>query len=135
MPAVTFTIHGKPFAKQRPRFSRASGRAYTPGETVSFERLVADTARELFPAPIVGPVRIEIVAMFAPPASWSAKKQAAHLDQFHTQKPDLDNLEKAILDGLNRIAFADDSQVALVYKLKRWDMTSRTVVSVEAMNA
>ena len=73
--------------------------------------------------------------MFAPPASWSAKKQAAHLDQFHTQKPDLDNLEKAILDGLNRIAFADDSQVALVYKLKRWDMTSRTVVSVEAMNA
>lgn len=42
------------------------------------------------------------------PASWSAKKKAAMLGQAHEQKPDLDNLVKAVKDAL----LAEDSVVS-----------------------
>ena len=129
---TVFTIPGKPFGKQRPRATR-QGRMYTPAETVAFETIVRQIAVEQFPEPIVGPVRVIIVATFTPPASWSKRKISDHLHRPHTQKPDLDNCQKAILDGLNRIAFADDSQVADISARKVWGTTPQTVVYVEAM--
>lgn len=133
MLAVTFTIHGKPHAKQRPRFVRATGRTYTPGETVKFEALVGDKARELFKVPIAGPVKLTVLATFKPPESWSKKKRAEHMGGYHTQKPDSDNLGKSICDGLNRIAFADDSQIAEIHCRKMWGENEGTLVMIEAL--
>ena len=133
MSAIAFTIHGKPFAKQRPRFSRRSGRTYTPAATSAFEGTVGQIAAPLFRQPMTGPIEIEITACFVPAASWSAKKRAAHMGQPHTQKPDLDNVQKAILDGLNRIAFADDSQVASITCRKLWRDQECTVVVVRQL--
>lgn len=129
---TTFTIPGKPFAKQRPRSTR-QGRVYTPAETVSFERTVGQIAAMHFPAPIVGPVKVEMVAVFETPASWSKKAKAERMNAPHTQRPDLDNCQKAILDGLNRIAFADDGQVAQISARKVWGLTAQTIVTVEAL--
>lgn len=130
--SLRITIPGKPFAKQRPRATR-QGRVYTPAATVSFERQVGQIAaaarREVF----AGPVRVTVRAMFEPPRSWSKKKRDAHLGRHHTQKPDLDNCQKAILDGLNRIVFADDSQVAEIFCSKEWGTQARTVVIVEPL--
>lgn len=133
MQAIQFTIPGKPFAKQRPRFSRKSGRTYTPGETVSFERTVGQIALEHFPQPISGPVRLTIIATFQPPPSWSKKKTAELMNRAHTQKPDFDNVVKALCDGLNRIAFEDDAQVYECTVRKVWGPTARTVVTVEGL--
>lgn len=130
--SVMLTIPGKPFAKQRHR-STKDGRMYTPQETVSFERTVGQIALPKFPAPIAGPVRLTIIATFEPPQSWSKKKRAAHLERHHTQKPDLDNIEKAIKDGLNRVAFADDSQVAEMVSRKAWGEQAQTVVFIEEL--
>lgn len=127
---ITFTIPGKPFAKQRPRFSRRSGHAFTPGETVSFERQVGIIASQRFSEPLSGPVLIQICAVFSPPASASKKRRNDMLDRCHTQKPDLDNIVKAITDGLNRIAFADDSQIAAIHATKKWGEVAQTVVYV-----
>ena len=88
-------------------------------------------ARDLFPAPMPGPVRLIIMATFAPAASWSKKKAAALLHRPHTQKPDLDNIAKAVSDGLNRIAFADDSAIADLQCRKVWGIVAQTVVIVE----
>lgn len=129
MGSVVFTIPGKPFAKQRPRATR-QGRVYTPKETVSFERTVGQYAMQHFPQPIEGPVSVIVYATFEPAASWSKKKAAAHLNRPHTQKPDADNVMKAILDGLNRIAFADDAQVSEQVVRKIWGPTAQTVVMV-----
>jgi Holliday junction resolvase RusA-like endonuclease len=133
MTATTITIPGKPFAKQRPRFSRAQGRAYTPEATVSFERQVGIIAKQAIPAPLAGPVRVHIAATFIPAKSWSKKKTAEHLHRPHLQKPDLDNLAKAILDGLNRIAFADDAQVFEITARKVWGITEQTIITVESV--
>lgn len=129
---VSFTIPGKPFAKQRARATRG-GRMYTPAPTVSFERTVGQIAMQHFPAPITGPVRLTIVATFAPPASWSKKKTAAQLYRPHTQRPDIDNCVKAISDGLNRIAWADDGQVAEIVAKKVWGPTEQTVVHIDIL--
>lgn len=126
----TIVIPGRPFAKQRPRFSRKSGRAYTPAETVSFERNVGMIAARHFPQPLEGPVRVIVRAYFAMPASWSKKKRAELSDKPHTQRPDIDNLQKAVLDGLNRIAFADDAQIAELTATKYWSTSDVTFVEV-----
>ena len=129
MKTVTFVIPGKPFGKQRPRATRG-GRMYTPAATVAFERIVGQIAMEHFQTPMTGAVGLEIVATFAPAASWSAKKRAENLHRPHTQKPDMDNCLKAVLDGLNRVAFADDSQVSQITCRKVWGVTEQTVVHV-----
>lgn len=129
---ITFVIPGKPFAKQRPRATR-QGRVYTPKETVSFERQVGVIATQHFPSPLNGPVSVTIRATFETPKSWSKKKTAELINRPHTQTPDLDNCAKAIMDGMNRIAWDDDSQVARIDLKKVWGPHAQTVVHVEAL--
>ncbi|MGX9855799.1 RusA family crossover junction endodeoxyribonuclease [Limimaricola variabilis] len=128
---ITIVIPGKPFGKQRPKFDPRSGRAYTPDATVSFEQTVRELAAKQLTTPLEGPISMTLEAVFVPAKSWSKKRRAAALGTLHTQKPDLDNIEKAILDGLNRIAFADDQQVADVRKRKRWGEREETIVTLE----
>ena len=130
---TTITIPGKPFAKQRARFSRRQGRAFTPAKTVAFENLVQAIGLENFSEPLEGPVKIAVLAIFEPPPSWSKKKQAEHIGKPHTQTPDFDNIQKAVCDGLNRVAFADDRQIASASCQKFWGLKAQTIVAVEVL--
>lgn len=65
--------------------------------------------------PQPGPFDLKITASFAPPASWSKKRRAAAMDQYHTVKPDLDNILKAVCDGLNNLIWFDDSSIAHIF--------------------
>lgn len=51
------------------------------------------------------------------PKSWSKKKREAHRGQYHTQKPDLDNLFKALGDALH----GNDSHIHTIRAQKVWD--------------
>ncbi len=130
MPA--FTIPGKPYGKKRPRFSRKSGRAFDPAENGKVEDSIGSIALPHFPEPLAGPVSIEIEARFMPAPSWSKKRRAAAIGQPHTAKPDTDNLAKAILDAMNRIAWADDGQVSSMTVRKVWADRDETLVVVMA---
>jgi Holliday junction resolvase RusA-like endonuclease len=76
-------------------------------------------------------VRVIVEATFAPPASWSGRRRAAAIGTPHTQKPDADNLAKAIKDALNRLAWTDDAQVAELTVRKMWGEIEGTRVVVE----
>lgn len=58
-------------------------------------------------------IRLDVVAYYGIAKSDSKKKRAAKLanEIRPTKKPDLDNVFKAIADGLNNIAYHDDSQI------------------------
>lgn len=131
MNRVSFTVPGKPYAKKRPRFSRKIGRAFDPAENSKAEAAIGHLAVQHFPAPISGPVVVDVIATFAIPPSWSKRKAAEHIHRPHCQKPDGDNLLKAVKDALNRIAWADDGQVYDARIRKVWGNVDQTVIHVE----
>jgi Holliday junction resolvase RusA-like endonuclease len=133
---ITISLAGEPVAKGRPRASlrRARGgklriHMRTPDKTASYEERVRAAARTevetlsgLMSLPFDGPVRVDLLAVFEPPASWSQKKRAAAIGReiAHTVRPDLDNILKAWLDALNGIVYRDDTQVVRVAAEKRY---------------
>lgn len=133
---VTFELHGEPKGKGRPRFSRRSGHAYTPAQTVTYEsavRLAGQTAmlgRELFS----GPLAVTVQAIFAPAPSWPLKRQAAALLGLErpTKKPDADNIVK-MLDALNGVVWVDDKQIVSLSLNKRYAKAPLLRVTVEAL--
>lgn len=66
-----------------------------------------------------------IIIFFIPmPKSWPNLKCQANLRQPHKQKPDLDNLLKAVWDSI----YEDDSHMWRVQAEKRWGMTGQIQV-------
>ena len=122
MRTISFSIDGKPRGKGRPRFGR--GKVYTPQTTKQYERAVSVVAKSamLGDEPTRGHVRVWIVAEFAIPKSWpKAKKELVSQGALHhTSKPDLDNIVKIILDGMNGVVFVDDSQVVSIMASKQY---------------
>lgn len=115
--AISFTIPGAPVGKGRPRIARHGGfvRTYTPEKTVNYESLVALAGQQAMAGrdPLLVPVSLRLNVCCAVPASWSGKKQARAIagEIRPASKPDLDNVLKAICDGLNGVAWKDDVQV------------------------
>jgi Holliday junction resolvase RusA-like endonuclease len=123
---IRFTIPGQPVGKGRPRMGRQGGfsRLYTPEKTVSYESLVGYSAAQAMAGqPLVeAAVFVTLDIRVQIPASWSKKKQdlARFGGCWPATKPDIDNVEKAIFDGLNGVVWKDDVQVVKVTKQKRY---------------
>lgn len=137
VPFLTFTIPGPPIGKQRP----IAGRSFaghttlrTPAKTINYEALVAHAAHQAMAGrtPLLEACTVTLDICVAVPASWSKKKIAAALaGQVHpTTKPDIDNVEKAVFDGLNGVIWRDDVQVVAVTKRKRYGATPGVTVEV-----
>jgi Holliday junction resolvase RusA-like endonuclease len=113
---IEFVIYGKPRGKQRPRMGK--GHAYTPKETVEYEKLVKQSFLEQCGTkrfPDDAAIMIEITAYFSIPRTYSKTKKKLCVDglQFPLRKPDFDNIAKIIADSLNGLAYKDVS--AIVY--------------------
>lgn len=139
MKTIEFVVPGTPVGKGRPKFARRGKfvTTYTPEKTASYENLVKVKAEEAMQGRQMfdGPVSVEIVLLVTPPASWSQKKQREALagTVFPTSKPDVDNVLKGIMDACNEIVFKDDKQAVDVMVKKRYDLTARAFVRVEAL--
>ena len=60
------------------------------------------------------------------PSSWSQKKKEMKLGQLHDQKPDLDNLLKALWDSLAK----EDKTIALIGQVKKiWALTPKIIIT------
>ncbi len=135
MSVLTISVPGELRGKGRPRFSRASGRTYTPAATANAETWIRACAIEQVGQPVIeGPVDLRIYAYIPPPQSWSKKKRAAALAwEFNpTGRPDCDNCIKLVADSLNQVVWRDDSQIWRVCMTKRFAETALTVLEVEA---
>ena len=109
-------IPGEPQGKGRPRFVRATGRAYTPSQTLQYEDRVATIAALVFegkdlPLGPDVPVRLDVEAVFSRPKRLYRRKDPEERIWACRSRVDGDNILKALGDGLQRILFADDRQV------------------------
>lgn len=113
-------VTGKIRGKARPRVCR--GHAFTPKDTVQYEKLVRDCYKEQDGRYLEGPIKALIIAYYKIPKSYNKKRVQAIKDGLEkpTKKPDADNIGKIILDSLNGIAYKDDSQIVELRVIKRY---------------
>lgn len=126
---MKFIIQGKATGKGRPRLGRWG--TYTPQKTVDYENLVKFSYLQVTNDKLVDcAIKIKIKAYFEPPKSTSKKKYKELIGKPYTKKPDIDNLCKSILDGLNGIAYTDDNQVTNLEIQKIYGEIARTEVEI-----
>lgn len=107
-------LAGEPVGKGRPRFVKATGRAFTPEKTVRFEdrlSMAAQIAMDGRPL-LEGPLEIHMIVRMTIPTSRPKQWQIAAANGLirPVKKPDWDNFGKA-LDALNLVVWADDAQI------------------------
>lgn len=123
---VHFSVKGDPVGKGRPRFRRAGNfvQTYTDAKTAGWEKEVAQTAARVMKdqEPLKTPVAVYLYFGLGIPKSYSKKRTTACLDglEGHTKRPDLDNLCKSVLDGMNGVVFEDDNQIVSLHAKKVW---------------
>lgn len=68
-----------------------------------------------------------IIATFEPPKSWPKKRRCAAIGDLHRQKPDFDNVAKAVADCLWP---DDDSGIAHCTVTKRWGTAAKVEIEI-----
>lgn len=136
---IAFTVPGQPQGKGRPRIGKIGqhARMFTPAKTVAYEGLIAHAAQlAMAGRPMLdGPVEVSLAIECQVPASWSQKKQRQALagEVMPTTKPDVDNVVKAVFDGLNGVLWRDDVQVVSLRLRKRYAATPCVRVAAQAV--
>lgn len=137
MPRVTFTIRYRPKPKQSARFFRSGDgiRSYQPKPVREHAAIIREDVSAAWadrPA-MRGPVAVEITCHYPwPKATPKWKRRLAWYYGRKVTQPDLENLEKMLLDGMEGIVFWNDRQVWHKVTTKRFgDGPARTEVAVE----
>jgi len=109
---VSFEIPTTPYGKARHR-TGINGMMYKDKVTENFENLVKVMYQKATKHFFEDAIELYFVFNFSIPESYSKKKKKSITDGEikYTKKPDIDNLIKSIMDGLNKTAYKDDSQV------------------------
>lgn len=127
MKEIFLKIKCTPVQKSRPKFTTINGypRSYTPKKTHDFESLIAQNyvingkgvyfERE-------EPIHVTLVFGMPIPKTTPKSRRMAMLNGIlkPIRKPDIDNLAKAVLDALNKVAWADDAQIARLLLSKEY---------------
>lgn len=136
---IYFVVPGEVRGKGRPRTRIISPRADGHGSAKAFASIYTDQKTKLYEGRIAAcamqakpkakwygiadempALRMDVVAQIGIPKSWPQKKRAALDGKFHTQKPDGDNIQKAILDACQNVLYMDDTIVAVMTMTKIW---------------
>ena len=138
-----FDFHIMPVPKERPRVvkDKVTGkvRTFTPERTTAFHKdvhLVVDSVmgdRQL----MSGPLHIDMTFKMPLPQSWPKWRKAAAIDGIirPTGRPDMDNLEKALLDAFNDHLIADDSLVVERFAKKIYAISPGIEVRIDRLLA
>lgn len=129
-----FVMPLRPKAKERPRHRGSI--AYTPKATKEYEEAVRHYyERDCGLPPTDKPVIVTFMFNFAVPQSAGKAEKAKKMMGAcpYSARPDLDNIEKAVMDALNGVAFLDDAQVIAKISLKRFWYGNSVMVEIEEM--
>ncbi len=125
--SAVIIFDAKPKPAPRPRVTRYG--TYNDPKYTAYKKALSLTASSKIKTPFSGAISMKLIFQFAKPKSWSKKKRDKAF--WHTQKPDSDNLAKAVKDALNGVAYADDSQVCEMQIIKIWGDTDKVVIELD----
>lgn len=128
-------INLDPYPSPRPRFTR-QGRPYMPKEYTAWKKkfLKEWLKHNLgkFDAGVA--LKVELIFFIKPPLAISkVKKNKQALEEetiIVVKKPDLDNLEKSVLDSINGHAYEDDNQISELSSKKRYSLNPRVEIEI-----
>jgi len=125
MQRVSFEVLGDPVPKARARTVRKGGRtwSFTPKKVAEWEKQVKAEAEKYFTEPFTGPVALTI-------GFYMRRPKSRRKENYVETTPDLDNLEKAVLDSLNGVAYLDDRYVVVKSAAKLYVRGDEPRVSV-----
>lgn len=136
MMQIHFQVEGDPKGKGRPRFSRFGKftRVYTDKQTLNYETLIKSFAAAAMGStnPLKTPVSVFLYIKHPVPQSYSKKRTEACLSGLEQpcKKPDIDNIAKTYLDGMNGVVFLDDTQVVDLHVKKVYSAVAGVNVMV-----
>lgn len=142
--AVAFAVSGVPRPQGRKSAITRHGRTVVveSGRALlrPWQAAISGAARDAIGEPFTGPVLVELVfTMPRPQAHYRTGAFAGELREdaprFHSHRPDLDKLARAVLDALTGPAFADDGQVAELVARKMYGAEAGVVVAIVAHEA
>lgn len=110
-----FTVPSRPKPKGRPRFGRG-GRAYTPADTLKYEKLIRSVAEEVGVTPLDSNEITFAVAVYF--------RNKTH--------GDVDNYVKIAQDALNKVAYNDDKQIKHIEGHLYYDADERMEIVISA---
>ncbi len=115
--SLSLTVDHQPEPQPRHTYPKA-GMPFIPKDSPvhGYKRTARRRAKEAMAGrpPWGGPLSVEITFVM-PALKGRERSQGA----WHDVKPDIDNMEKATLDALNRVVWGDDGQVCRLVAVKR----------------
>ena len=129
------TLEGRPQGKGRPRYTVRTGRAfaYTPASTRAYEASIRQAWIEQDGRSFGScPVALILRAYYPVPSKARKAEQEAMLTGKIpvSGKPDLDNVLKIVMDGLNGLAYEDDSQITCISATRAYGTRPRLEVEI-----
>ncbi len=124
-----YIIPGQPIPLARPRFN---GKVVFDSQK-AVKKSVSDYLRlTVKEKPLTGPVHITLRFYMRRPKGKKIQALFPGLE-WHSKRPDLDNLTKFILDVANGILYADDSQVVFITSAKVYSDEPRTEIEIKEL--
>ena len=133
---ISLDLYGDPVPKKRARTFNHHGKIVTWDSQDKLKEGYKWQVRAQYrEEPITSPVILDIVFLMPIPKSTSKVKQRAMLNGtlHHMCRPDVDNLQKFVLDVLNDVVLKDDAQVVEIHAKKVYSSKSGTVVRIIPM--
>lgn len=130
---ITLELYGDPVAQQRPRFARKGNIVSTYDNQAKLKEGYKWQIRSQFrEEPLTIPIALDLVFFMPIPKSTLGikKRQMANGVIAHQKKPDLDNMIKFYLDCMNKVTFADDSQICEIRAKKIYSNNPGTLVRI-----
>lgn len=95
--------------------------SYATKEYTKFKVMIAKHFYSNTPYKIDVPLEVKLLIWYPIPKRWNKKKTEENHLGYKITSPDIDNIAKSILDGMNGFAFDDDKQIALLKLSKCYD--------------
>lgn len=133
---ISFTIPGAPVPQGRPQVAK-TGHAYYDEKTKEYRERVRQCAivAQEGAEPLTGALAMFIDCVMPIPESWAKhRKQAALHGMWHINRPDADNLCKAVADSCNGILYDDDSQITVLIGTKSYGSEPQAKVTIFRLN-